>query len=83
MFQVSGDPQSPPVELALIAVASWGPESPGGDGRRFTLLFHGPPTPVLPQRMYHFDHGSVGSFDIFIVPIGPEAGSMQYEAVFG
>lgn len=35
-----------------------------------------------PQRIYRFEHGSVGSFDIFIVPIGPDAGTMQYEAVF-
>lgn len=82
MFQVSGDPLSPPVELSLQAVATWGRESPDGDGRRFTLLFHGPLTPVLPQRIYHFDHAAVGSFDIFIVPLGPEAGSMRYEAVF-
>jgi len=36
----------------------------------------------LPQRMYNFDLGQLGSFDIFIVPIGPDSSGMRYEAVF-
>jgi hypothetical protein len=38
---------------------------------------------VLPQRIYSFEHGALGTFGLFIVPLGPEGSSMQYEAVFG
>ena len=48
----------------------------------FSLLFLGPPRPVLPQRMYNFDFGELGSLEIFIVPIGPDGSRMRYQAVF-
>jgi hypothetical protein len=38
--------------------------------------------PVLPQRIYHLEHPEVGGFDLFLVPVGPNAQGMQYEAVF-
>jgi hypothetical protein len=37
---------------------------------------------VLPQRTYDFRNERLGSFELFIVPIGPEDGAMRYEAVF-
>jgi hypothetical protein len=49
----------------------------------FSIVFHGPSEPVLPQRIYRFDHETLGEFELFIVPIGPEGSAMQYEAVFG
>jgi hypothetical protein len=54
-------------------------------GRRkpFALLFGGPLRPILPQRTYTLDHERLVSFELFIVPIGPEGGVMRYEAVFG
>ena len=54
------------------------------DGSRepFALLFRGPKTPVLPQRMYRFDFEQLGAVEIFIVPIGPDDFGMQYEAIF-
>lgn len=49
----------------------------------FSLIFHGPAQPCLPQRIYPFTHEKMGSFSMFIVPIGPNPdGNMQYEAVF-
>ena len=53
-----------------------------GQREPFSLIFLGPKQPVLPQRMYEFDLGQLGSFDIFIVPIGPASSGMRYEAVF-
>jgi hypothetical protein len=49
----------------------------------FSLIFRGPRQPVLSQRIYNFDLGELGSFDIFIVPIGPDASGMRYQAIFG
>jgi hypothetical protein len=74
-------------ELELqLASATAAPTRPS-DGPRsrapFSIVFHGPPEPVLPQRIYSFEHGALGTFELFIVPLGPEGSSMQYEAVFG
>lgn len=48
----------------------------------FSLLFVGPVEPLLPQRIYRFDNDTLGSFEIFIVPLGPADDGMRYEAVF-
>lgn len=50
----------------------------------FSVLFHGPLTPVLPQGIYHLEHERLGAVDLFLVPVGPvEPNAMAYEAVFG
>jgi hypothetical protein len=73
------------LELALASATSapGGPNERAGSRTPFSLVFRGPLEPVLPQRIYRFDHDGLGEFDLFIVPIGPEHGAMQYEAVFG
>ncbi|MFW6077994.1 MAG: DUF6916 family protein [Gemmatimonadota bacterium] len=49
----------------------------------FALLFRGPSEPVLPQRIHAIEHDEIGAFDLFLVPVGPDAeGRMRYEAVF-
>jgi len=48
----------------------------------FSLFFIGPLTPILPQSTYRLVHEKLGQQDIFLVPIGPDGGGMQYEAVF-
>jgi hypothetical protein len=54
-----------------------------GAGRSpFSIVFRGPREPVLPQRIYTFSHEKLGSFELFIVPIGPDDEGMRYEAVF-
>ena len=62
---------------------------PGGEasGRResFSLRFRGPEDVVLPQGMYTLTHASLGTFELFLVPIGPglQGGGLRYEAIFG
>ena len=48
----------------------------------FSLVFRGPAGAILPQATYRLDHGTIGSFDIFLVPIAQDAGGVRYEAVF-
>lgn len=69
------------VEARLSSARTWGS---GSDGRRvpFTLTFVGPLQPVLPQRIYHLEHDAIGTFELFLVPVGPNTQGMQYEAVF-
>jgi hypothetical protein len=53
-------------------------------GRRvpFTLSFRTPQLGALPQRIYEVAHDEIGSYDIFLVPIGPDGKGMVYEAIF-
>ena len=72
------------LDLELASVAP-GPAPPSDAGRQrapFSIVFRGPLEPVLPQRIYGFEHDELGSFELFIVPIGPDEAGMQYEAVF-
>jgi hypothetical protein len=76
-----------PVATELVDMTA-GPErpvAPGGAVRRrpFSLVFRGPPGAALPQRTYRVEHDALGTFDLFLVPIGPDAEGMRYEAVFG
>ena len=48
----------------------------------FSLVFRGPHEPVAVQRIYRLDHPTLGSFELFIVPVGPDDRGMRYEAVF-
>lgn len=69
------------LETRLQSARTWGS---GSDGHRvpFTLTFVGPMQPVLPQRIYRLEHPDIGAFELFLVPVGPGAQGMQYEAVF-
>ncbi|HJQ13566.1 MAG TPA: hypothetical protein VJ830_02370 [Anaerolineales bacterium] len=49
----------------------------------FSLHFLGPVSQqYLPQHTYPMVNETLGTFDIFIVPLGAEAGRMRYEAIF-
>jgi hypothetical protein len=74
-FRVGDDPDV--LEMELVEATA------GIAGRQFSIVFRGPPEPVLPQRIYPFGHEELGSFELFIVPIGPDDSGMQYQAVFG
>jgi hypothetical protein len=74
------------LELELVESRLHHPDAPAVDesGTRapFSLLFQGPADPVLPQRIYHLEHDSVGPIEIFIVPVGRDDAGTSYEAVF-
>ena len=58
-------------------------ELPGAtrEGGAFRLEFLGPHQPMLGQGVFPFQFGGE-RFEIFIVPIGLEAGGARYEAIF-
>lgn len=60
-----------------------GPPVAPGARTPFSVLWRGPSTPILPQQIYRLEHEELGVFDLFLVPIGPDAHGMRYEAVFG
>lgn len=75
----AGNSSALPMKLA--AVSGYGRRM-GGGREAFSLLFLGPLQPILPQRIYRLSHDGLGELDIFLVPIGPQADGMGYEAVF-
>jgi len=73
----------PALSLRLTA-ASPLPRPAGGyrpAGEGFSLRFEGPTASVLAQDTYRVASSALGSFDIFLVPIGPHQGAPVYEAV--
>jgi hypothetical protein len=68
---------SPPPANAIQAAA------PDAWNEKFSLLFRGLPSQPLEQDTYLFEHGNIGRFAMFIVPIGsPDAGYPIYQAIF-
>ena len=73
------------VEAELAEASAIGPQpapASGSERSPFSIVFRGPPDPLLPQRIYRFEHDELGSFDLFVVPIGRDAAGVDYEAVF-
>jgi hypothetical protein len=74
------------LEVELIEANSLGEGPSGGEESKkrapFSLVFRGPKDLLLPQRIYPFEHEGLGSFPIFIVPIGVDENGLRYEAVF-
>ena len=70
------------VEVELAEVRALGGDSDARDP--FAVIFVAPLEPVLPQRIYTLQHAELGTFDLFLVPVGPdrEGRGMQYEAIF-
>jgi Domain of unknown function (DUF6916) len=91
---MAGAPGSGPAvsfEVELVEVSEHQPGAPGTHRTPFSLLFHGPLTPVLPQAIYRLEHKEIGGLELFIVPVGPAESAtpgqapaaMRYEVVFG
>ena len=74
------------VDLALFSVQAL-PAYPGRAGQvsrqqPFSLLFRGPREFILPQKIHSMEHESLGKFEMFLVPIGPDEIGQRYEAIF-
>jgi hypothetical protein len=56
---------------------------PGDQGRTpFSLEFTDPSQEHLPQQTVAIEHPELGSFDLFVVPLGPGPDGMRYQAIF-
>ncbi len=57
---------------------------PGGELSTYALVFRAPPRRAAhaPQGTYRLTHAELGTLEVFLVPIGPDAGGMRYEAIF-
>lgn len=84
-FQIHyGNGETLPVTLAEVSVGE-NPSSSDENGEPyypFSLVFQSTITNYLPQHTYRIEHERLGSHEIFIVPLGPNAQGMRYQAVF-
>jgi hypothetical protein len=89
MFQVAREP-SDVIALQLIRVESL-PSNTYTEMRGsanedqehcFSIVFRGPADRPLGQGTYHFEHGQIGGFPLFIVPRVPDQSGQYYEAIF-
>jgi hypothetical protein len=48
----------------------------------FSLYFHGPLQPFMPQKIHRLRHEKLGELELFLVPIGQDKDGFQYEAAF-
>jgi hypothetical protein len=72
------------VELIEATALRSQSDAPGALTKRepFSIVFRGPFEPILPQKTYAIEHAELGRFELFLVPVGPDAKGMCYEAVF-
>lgn len=76
-----GNLDAEPQSLKLISVSGYG-QRQGGNREAYSLLFCGSMQPIFPQGIYRITHAVLGELELFLVPIGPQADGMGYEAVF-
>jgi len=86
VFRLQTDGEPLPLELVEVQRARYAddPAAVGPNGRRepFSLHFRGPRSPFAPQGTRRLEHDALGTLELFLVPLGPDAGGMRYEAVF-
>lgn len=82
-FQVTTDHGTATVRLAAVrSLAGAGQKNPRGR-EPFSLIFRAESREFfLPQSVYRIAHPVLGDLDVFLVPVGPDATGMCFEAVF-
>src|SRR5688572_7274022 len=71
------------IVLQVVSVTELGEASQPGFRNPFSLHFLGPVSQqYLLQHSYQVVNEKLGTLDIFVVPLGAEAGRMRYEAIF-
>jgi hypothetical protein len=48
----------------------------------FSLIFQGPPSPRLPQKIYEMEHEKLGNFSLFLTAVAGDKEGISYEAAF-
>lgn len=78
---VTGESQQMPVLLSEITRLA----TDGSKLRRrepFSLVFHAPAGSLLEQQVYRIEKPGMEPFECFLVPIGPDAYGMRFEAIY-
>jgi hypothetical protein len=76
LLRVSSE-EAYPLELTRVVEHNYSPKT-----EQFSLFFRGPLSPIFSQMIHLLEHEKLGSLNLFLVPLGPENGSMRYECAF-
>ncbi len=68
-------------DLDLLSVTPLGNQRPNAR-QSFSLIFRGPESPLLPQKIYRLSGEGFEAMDIFLVPVARDSSGTQYEAIF-
>ena len=78
-------PEQAPIQVELVDAKALAARVTGDASVRktpFSLLFRVKGASDLPQHTYRLAHAELGEMDLFLVPIGPDAVGMRFEAIF-
>ncbi|MBR0757587.1 hypothetical protein JQ604_35865 [Bradyrhizobium jicamae] len=78
VFEMQAVDRALPLKLIKVEPAGHS----GRLGGAFSLVFAAPRDCSLPQAIYPVAHPSLGTMEIFLVPIGPMADGNGYQAIF-
>lgn len=83
VFTIVGESEAP-IGLELTAANDLSHQFNQASPTRgqFSIHFRGPAEWILPQKTYRMEFEPIGTFDIFLVPIGRDDAGTRYEAVF-
>ncbi len=78
-FLLAGDQAVIP--LQLISITEDLPRA--GQRAGFSLLFRSDRRDAyVPQSTYRLEHATAGRWEMFLVPVGPDAGGLLYQAIY-
>lgn len=80
LVEVGADSSAAMFELAIESVVTLPPHRLRA--APFSLVLRGPRTPLLTQATYRVRHPSLGTLELFLVPIGQDAAGTRYQVVF-
>lgn len=80
-FRVRGSADDVGVDITLSFAEPLVQDAVGGR-TPFSIMFHGPADRILPQQIFAIEHETLGTFELFLVPLQPDQDGARYEAVF-
>ncbi len=81
-FSIDYNREKPPLVVELVEVNPVDTGEEGQERRPFSLILQSDTTDYLEQATYRFTHATLGTLDLFLVPIGSNKTGMQYEVMF-
>ena len=75
------------LDATLLQVTALSAKGPGGEAlprkrTPFSLIFRVPAFERFEQKIYKMEHPVIGTFDLFLVPIGRDSEGYRCEAIF-
>jgi hypothetical protein len=83
---VGSDPRSVLLKSVAPFAAKKAPKHAAGKTQtvakeQFSLIFSGPKSELFPQATYTLSSTQLGTFDMFLVPVGQPASEQHYQAI--